>query len=893
MTMTIQASPEQVATHVLMMRRRYPDAKVFALEYPGPWSGEERLEVEAEPFQVVFCPSPLAVSVALASRPDDQLLLILTPLQEADLTQDVLLRFAGCRLSRLNAWELLKERFRAHSLDSRLYNSRWMADALLRLSAGSDPEPVRSGVLDLDTAWTQIVSHELGLAEGRPDAQALIAWSLQPAAVQRLAGLDATLREALRERFAETAGKLGSAIWNAVEAGYGAQILAIGLVCEVLYVPDPPVGLIQAQARLEPMVGGDALSSALAAGWAKAAGAVLSRLPELAKRQQLLQAEELLADLKAAEYAAASRWLPRGFAQRCALFGKALAAYVSKAGELAELERAYSRVHEHAEASRHPLRLERLTMALRLARYLKVKESGIGMQGEQKESLSERAREYRSEGAYVDWARSALRGGDEDPGVSAALAELLARVRRLRETENQIFAERLADWSTAGSEVEGLLPIERVLECVVVPAAKLEPVLLVVLDGMSLAVYRELSESLREAGWLELAEEAGKPLPLVLSVLPSVTEFSRASLLTGSLVEGNADAERRGFAAHPGLLAASGGAAPILFHKAGVSDDAGLSEDLRQALRNRKQRVIGVVLNAVDDYLAKSEQIRLQWNLATVRYLDAMLAEARQARRLVIITSDHGHVLEDATASIAGGPAERWRQPGGTNDAREIAFSGPRIPASLGMTSVVVPWSETVRYTRAKNGYHGGATPQETLVPIALLAHAERFAGTSDPLEGWGPAAGETPEWWFEAPAQTSAVPIEPPAAPRGRQAARKVEPGFGPLFQAVEPPAEAPSWIDALLASETYQMQRRLVGRAALDDERVRKVLELLELRQHHASLRLVAQALGVPEFRMRGFVQVLQRMLNLEGYPAVSVDEATGSLSLDLALLRRQFAI
>ena len=43
---------------------------------------------------------------------------------------------------------------------------------------------------------------------------------------------------------------------------------------------------------------------------------------------------------------------------------------------------------------------------------------------------------------------------------------------------------------------------------------------------------------------------------------------------------------------------------------------------------------------------------------------------------------------------------------------------------------VVMPWSEKVRYASRKNGYHGGATPQEVVVPLCVFS-------TSPCLEGW------------------------------------------------------------------------------------------------------------------------------------------------------------
>jgi len=49
----------------------------------------------------------------------------------------------------------------------------------------------------------------------------------------------------------------------------------------------------------------------------------------------------------------------------------------------------------------------------------------------------------------------------------------------------------------------------------------------------------------------------------------------------------------------------------------------------------------------------------------------------------------------------------------------------------------------------------------------------------------------------------------------------------------------------------------------------------------------------LGQPESRLRGILVGLQRLLNIDGYQVVAVDEATGTVELNRTLLDRQFQI
>ena len=57
-------------------------------------------------------------------------------------------------------------------------------------------------------------------------------------------------------------------------------------------------------------------------------------------------------------------------------------------------------------------------------------------------------------------------------------------------------------------------------------------------------------------------------------------------------------------------------------------------------------------------------------------------------------------------------------------------------------SGLVVPWSERIRYGSRKNGYHGGISPQEVVVPVCVMTRA----GFS--LDGWNETWIVSPEWW-------------------------------------------------------------------------------------------------------------------------------------------------
>src|SRR5262249_168853 len=294
---------------------------------------------------------------------------------------------------------------------------------------------------------------------------------------------------------------------------------------------------------------------------------------------------------------------------------------------------------------------------------------------------------------------------------------------------------------------EGLLPIEQALARIVASLAQATSVLLLVLDAMSYADFCELGEDLKQRGWMTLTDRPGHLLPLLVSVIPSVTAVSRASLFAGQLTHGNSATEKQSFAAHAAFSSVSRSASPpVLFHKgelleAGASS---LSGAVRAALRNAQQRIVGVVINAVDDHLAKSEQLRLSWRVDQFHHLDALLYEAQLAHRAIVITSDHGHVLETGTKRLAKNAEERWRPFDDHLAAEEIVITGARVQEVTGVARIIALWSETVRYSQKKQGYHGGVTPQEVLVPLAVLVPQHRT------IAGWEALPEREPVWWSQ-----------------------------------------------------------------------------------------------------------------------------------------------
>jgi hypothetical protein len=636
--------------------------------------------------------------------------------------------------------------------------------------------------------------------------------------------------------------------------------LALGVTRQERTDAQERVLLAQSSGRLEQYTGGQAISARAQRVWSEAAeqwaGARAAAGDMATVLGELSEADRILEKIGALPLAWVGKWSVAGFAQRLERLSAALSATGTP-----EFEALLRELESH-ELSRWSARerswIGHARMAARLARWL-------ATSPDLPKNWAESVSRYIEHGAWVDWARQTLAAGDEPEATACRWAALWKRVTQPREEETHLFGRQMAEVLPQDSYGEAAIPVEHVLDRIVAPWAK-DRVLLVLMDGMSLAVWRELYQELVGAGTQFWSWGEGRSLPPGLSVFPSMTTFSRASLLCGKLAAGGQDIEKRGFSENPALLAASrSGSPPVLFHKDELTGEA-----VRKEIRSPQRRVVGVVINVVDDSLDGPDQRVFQWSLDQVPILRALLSEADTAGRAVILVSDHGHVLERGTVMRRSATAERYRFPEeGPAGDDEILLTGRRVLEKC--NSVVALITEAVRYTASRKlGYHGGATPQECLVPIAVMSPA-----TKGP-EGWFKSVDSEPPWWYAG----DAAPPGPPPKPRARHAE--------PLFEGVE--GIERDWIQDLLDSPNFEEQKRVAG-GRLDQGRVEQAIRALAAKNGVLMKPALAQRVDLPQFRIDGFLSSLQRILNVDGYPVVAVDES-GTVRLNIELLKKQFA-
>ncbi|OBG19345.1 hypothetical protein A5764_17080 [Mycobacterium sp. 852002-51057_SCH5723018] len=311
------------------------------------------------------------------------------------------------------------------------------------------------------------------------------------------------------------------------------------------------------------------------------------------------------------------------------------------------------------------------------------------------------------------------------------------------------------------------------------------------------------------------------------------------------------------------------------------------------AVREPEVPVIGVVINAIDDATHKNDVSAWDWDLRSLDPLRALLETAVSARRAVILTSDHGHVVERNTEALSiSGAESRWR-PASTGVAGdgEVPVSGPRVVAPRG--EAVLLWRDDAHYGPRHAGYHGGASLAELTIPVLVFQAATVATGAA----GWEQAAPQVPLWWNDpiGPARATEAPPQPSGQPKKTKKTEASGQGDG-LFELddLPTPSAAPAGlVEAVLASTTYAEQKRMAGRRALDDGTAEAVLRALVERGGRAHQDTVAAAAGIPIADVGQVFAAVRRLLNVDGYGVIELDTDGVTLRLDERLLREQFEL
>ena len=844
--------------------------------------------VRGRPVDVMASSSPLDIR-AQASKKRDRPLVVVTGCDTSTLGDDLLARGVRRKIHSVDRWHTVAQLFGAEQPTRSLAEHAALADALIDAKPVNGYPKGTTQVLDLDTALEALTHAHLGL---RPESLGqLLAWGEAPAAARIVRTTSLPVMQQLEAHLARQLGPGVAMVFAAIRADLGAEVMQYALAADVIHRAD--AGLPDAAVHLDYALGKPNLrpDAHRDIGRAAVERVIATPADQAPVGFWLSGAEALLATWHAAHAAVRSPVLISGFNMRVSIAADVLRQWHTDvtSAELEEAaEAAIESVAQHHQQHYQPQRLERLRMASRLIRRNSV---DLGPAG----TLREQLNGYTVDGAWLDRARIVVSQGDADPAMAQLCNELTVWADAGRLAQGESLARITA--SAASQLGDGLLGVEEVLGKVVTPLAGTRPVLMVVLDGMSWPIFTDLIGRLRQQGWGQYVDADGVTGRPVVAALPTVTELSRTSLLSGILRSGSSESERRAFTAHEGLVSAGTKAyPPQLFHKSDFRKGGldTIPHNVLEVIHNAKNTVVGIVLNNIDERLKDVANPPRGWGLDELAPLRETLDAARQAGRAVVLTSDHGHVLERQTQKRSGGGegGERWRRiSSGPVGEGELKVAGPRVVNEE--HAAILPWAEKIQYGLTRNGYHGGLALAELAVPLAVLA--------ADEIDGWVAVDTAPPEWWHPAlpTVQVSPIDLVAPSSPKvARPTVIHTPSLFDPEPMVKPDPVPASTSVARAITSgpiaqivATDFVQGQLAS-LRLDETLVLSILNLLNaVGGTYVYEDRIAEHAGVPQMRISRVITQLQRLLNIDGYAVIETSH--GQVRFDRQLLERQLGL
>jgi len=873
-------------------------ADQIALVWPEPIELDEtEREIESTRVRLVYCPSELSIRERLVLHKENEpRLVILSPLDETRLAKDILARLWRQEPKRISPWRTLEQLLHIQRIDPRLTTKsyRWIAENLVSCYDRYRAGVTFGEVLDFDKAWQALAWGLMNYREPNLDLDSLFAWSLRANVSETVAELPHEVVEHLGDWLKPRLDKLTPLVETLWQQGHADSMVAIGLVSALLYSEGrgQTQDIFQARGRFtERFLGGAKLENNVLRTFGQLANSFVERT--LAGNQTagiggaLGRAEQMLASLDLMHLAVESNLLNAAFTQRLDQFAACLKRSID-GGSIQPALGALTALQHHQLAKVRSDQLQSAEMAVRICDWL---HSDVA----DHESAGKIIRHYVTEGGFVDWARSRLWSGDEHEAINQAYLELSSKVTARREDFNERFSHELPAVARGDQLGAGIWPIESALGSLLSPLAKQQPVLFLVLDGMSHGVYRELCDDLVRNHWVELQQADDHGPECLLSALPSITKLSRYSLIAGELGEGTSANEKKAFAAHAGLKSISSSKfPPVLLHKADLQQvgSGSLASNVRELIAGREHRVVGAVINAIDDQLGSTALLSMNWSVKSVGLLRQILEAAKESGRVVIFTSDHGHVLDhDMRYTPSTWEPERFKPATESVAVGETLVEGARVLQPD--NKAILPWSEKIRYAQKKTGYHGGGSLQEVIIPFGVF----RNAGEHDEIEGWHEVPRQAPTWWqLETPIVEVASDVPVKASTKGKKPKIEPEPTqdlFSQQPESAAPEGQAAHWVSGLLESPVYLQMKARAGRAAVGDEQMRTLLQFLDERGGQQMIPAIVQTLQIPSIRVNGFLAGAQKLLNVDGYPVLAIDRTTKTAKLNLESLKTQFEL
>jgi hypothetical protein len=842
-----------------------------------------------------------------------------------DWTEDTLPLDVSCRLAGGRIYHVARDARLATLFGARQVDQGLSSTALARLVLSGGIEGLRkiTGLrLTRSDLWKRVLEARFGIPESALESEVTwLSWargSDAGPAFARACENDELLRAVRHELLdwleeqLQAAGVLGFRAWELGRVNSALQSLL--LIVAVEQNEDPYLrGLVNGLvASIAPGLANEVRGIHAEGDSHLLLEAVLSAA-NADDRRLLEEAEQHAVVGGAGALAAASDWLPAGHATREVAVATALSAFVAAptAEALEALLASFERLSAHHldRVLRGAEHLEARKMAARLATWFFARRVGpqLTEYGTAWQPAIDLARRYAEEGGFLDWARQRLRG------IRGAGEDLMAAMRCLSEAvdlvaraDDRRFAEAYVSWVDAGKPSSEVLPIEHVTKRVVarfLRGGEHRRLLLVLMDGMSYAAAVQVLQRLRDQRrWRPIAWRASGwngllPIPPVLAAAPTLTEVSRAALFAGvadpRFGDQGTDKDDARWISNPHVRELVGEEPLEVFFRRDIHAGHELIDEVKQAVEG-EQRVVAVVVNAIDEQLKGSLQVAVDYSKTPILPLEALLSAADGAERAVLLVADHGHVIGDAmrvvrAPGLDGGA--RWRALAEGEQPQDGEVLLPRTSwKPRGAAGIAALWDTSLSNRAPHYGEHGGLSLAEAVAPAFLIGPEwlDRVAG--DDVELSCRVLPE-PDWWLLKIARSAAPML---AQERPKPPTQAALPGIELVHTKAttaspRAPTE-PALVAKLRQSKVFTQQ--VAGVSKPDVERVLTWLTVLVEMGGSLAAADFARLCGVRPHQVGGVVARMG-VLNADGFAIVEHDVAGRRVVLHKARLVSQFGV
>lgn len=759
-------------------------------------------------------------------------------------------------------------------------------------------QPAEAGLLTRQHVNREVLRSLLGAHDYPNQLYDIVRWSLRTDAEERWSAfseLPHTVRAGALSELGEQLGPRAHLALEALQTRGPGYLLEGGAIAEMLTCHDvEPDSRNRAKAVFRAHLGVPAVPEEELATWAEAATASARQvgLSEVHIQQPLSRAEQFVVSPQGFGDRAlllGSSVCTTGYDARATYFGEALGQECVRSGST-NITKRYKLLLAHAMAT--PTNAERVVAqsAMRLLAFQHRAQTPAP------QNLHEWLRYYRNDLSFFDVCVNHVYAGASNEALTRAARELAAQCDEAREVAGRNFAHVAAQAASSSALLpNAAMGAEHVLDRVVLPLLKDDKaVLLLLLDGMSVPTSNDIVTDLLHGnhGTWKVAYPNDETLTTAVAVYPTVTKHSRTSLLSGTLNTGDQRLEKKAFTdwyARSGAAkvdpdsASSQHPTAALFHKDELA--AHLDSAVRTAILDTSStKLVGAVLNTVDDALDKSHTLGRVWNVQDIEYMATMIDIASKVGRTVVLVSDHGHVIERHLSTISGAAAEdnsgisaRWRAAHGEHGPGEIYVTGNRVLEPGGQAILAV--DRDLRHTRKRAGYHGGLALEEATIPVTVLTQDAELPGYDLSPSLFAPT-------WWDAQPSTSAQQAKAPTISKTTRA--KAASDHDQLALGFD---SGPAWSELLRKNGEFQRRLKSTTFFTQVDLDPVQILVLIDNNNGVIQENTLRTILKLPPMFTRAAVSNLQKLVNMDGVQVVGTSGQ--DITFNRLLLTEQFGL